>query len=151
MAHMLPGGQTSQSAAARWPCAAEKRPALHLHGTEPWCFDHLLRYIHGLSVPLDIETAVQLFSVADYYAVVQLRDSCCNFLLEALRPENCCMLLARSHDVHCEQLTYRCMHTLVLEFVPVVENDASFPSISAELLQKLSRTRCRPGSTNSQI
>ncbi len=119
------------------PQSGEKRPELHLHGTEPWCFDHLLRYIHGLSVPLDIETAVQLFSVADYYAVVQLRDSCCNFLLEALRPENCCTLLARSHDVHCEQLTYRCMHTLVLEFVPVVENDARFPSISAELLRSL--------------
>ena len=31
------------------PCEGGKSE-LRLHGTEPWCFDQLLRYIHGRSI-----------------------------------------------------------------------------------------------------
>ena len=47
---------------------------------------------------LSVDAAVQLHHVADYYEVLQLRDACCNFLLEALQKDNCCDLLRAPDD-----------------------------------------------------
>ena len=66
---------------------------------------------------MSVDTAVQLHHVADYYEVLQLRDACCNFLLEALQKDNCCDLLRRSQEVHCDPLWHRCIDFLTLEFV----------------------------------
>uniref|UniRef100_A0A7S0J2H3 FHA domain-containing protein n=1 Tax=Calcidiscus leptoporus TaxID=127549 RepID=A0A7S0J2H3_9EUKA len=107
---------------------------LRLHGTEPWCFDQLLRYIHGRSITLDVDIAVHLHHVADYYEVLPLRDSCCAFLLDAIRPHNCCHLFARSHDVHCEPLAERCIDFLTLAFPSVVEQDVDFPHLDPAVL-----------------
>jgi len=112
-------------------------PQLHLHGTEPWCFDYLLQYIHGAFIPLDVDTAVQLHHVADYYEVLPLRDTCCSFLLDALQPSNCCQLLARSHEVHCEPLAKRCIDLLTLDFVSVRDCDPGFVSLDPSVLHSV--------------
>mmetsp|Transcript_26024 Transcript_26024/g.57030 ORF Transcript_26024/g.57030 Transcript_26024/m.57030 type:complete len:496 (+) Transcript_26024:22-1509(+) len=126
-------------------CALEQnveggKPELHLHGTEPWCFDQLLRYIHGHAITLDVDIAVNLHHVADYYEVLQLRDSCCSILLDALQPTNCCQLLARAEEVHCEPLAARCIDFLTLDFASVVESDPEFvnldPSVMATVLER---------------
>ena len=69
--------------------------------------------------------------------MLPLRDSCCRFLLDALRPHNCCGLLMRSYDINCEVLTQRCLDTLTLDFVSVVEADAGFPELDAAVLRSL--------------
>lgn len=156
---------------------ADELPRLQLSLTEPWCFKHLVHYIHGLHIraltrplahptpppaptpvvrspqprarshvgpyaalfppcvevgtalpplhppracrlaALDIDTAVQLHHVADYYEVLPLRDHCCEFLLGVLSSRNCCTLLWRSQEVNCEPLSQRCHDMLTLDFV----------------------------------
>lgn len=119
------------------PDAPRRERVLHLRGTEPWCFDLMLQFIHGRQIGLDVERAVRLHHVADYYEVLPLRDSCCAFLLDALRPHNCCSLLQRSHDINCEPLTQRCIDTLTLDFVAVVESDSGFPDLNPAMVQSL--------------
>tara|TARA_B110001452_G_scaffold44162_1_gene33786 strand:+ start:119 stop:1810 length:1692 start_codon:yes stop_codon:yes gene_type:complete len=119
------------------PDAPRRERILHLRGTEPWCFDLMLQFIHGRQIGLDVDRAVRLHHVADYYEVLPLRDSCCRFLLDALRPHNCCSLLMRSHDINCEPLTQRCIDTLTLDFVAVVESDSGFPDLNPAMVQSL--------------
>lgn len=117
--------------------ASDSRRRLHLRMTEPDHFKHLLLYIHGQDIPLEVEEAFQMHHVADFYEVLGLRDACCRFLLESLRPHNCCHLLSRSSEVHCEPLEQRCLDMLTLDFIAVVEHDPEFPSLSAPCLQAL--------------
>ncbi|KAL1522830.1 hypothetical protein AB1Y20_017799 [Prymnesium parvum] len=115
-------------------------PRLHLSMTEPWCFEQLLQYIHGIHIALNIDSAAQLHHVADFYEVLQLRDECCKFLLDAVEKDNCCDLLRRSQEVHCDQLWYRCTDFLTYEFMSVVDCDPDFPSLDhSVLLEVLSR------------
>lgn len=117
------------------PVLGEGRPRLTLTETEPWCFEHLLRYVHGHQMALTIEKALQLHLVADYYEVLPLRDACCRYLLSSLRPDNCCLLLSRSQDVHCEPLAQRCLDTLAMEFVAVSEQDDDFGDLDHQVLR----------------
>ena len=119
------------------PDAPRRERVLHLRDTEPWCFDLMLQFIHGRQIGLDVDRAVRLHHVADYYEVLPLRDSCCRFLLDALRPHNCCSLLMRSHDINCEPLTQRCIDTLTLDFVAVVDSDSGFPDLNPAMVQSL--------------
>ena len=66
-------------------------------------------YIHGKEIPLEVDEAFQMHRVADFYEVLGLRDACCRFLLNALKPHNCCYLLRRADEVHREPLVQRCM------------------------------------------
>ena len=98
--------------ASTWLCTslypiAVKRWELRL--TEPEHFKSLLRFIHGLDLPLEIDEAFQMHHVADFYEVLGLRDLCGQFLLDSLAPHNCCHLLARAREVHCEPLLQRCL------------------------------------------
>ena len=43
---------------------------------------------------LTVDDAFAMHRVADFYEVLGLRDACCRFLLESLRPHNCCQLLS---------------------------------------------------------
>ena len=75
--------------------------------------------------------------VADFYEVLGLRDACCRFLVDSLRPHNCCHLLERAYGVHCELLVQRCHYMLTLDFIAVVEHDRDFPSLSATTLAEI--------------
>ena len=83
---------------------------------------------------LEVEDAFQMHAVADFYEVLGLRDLCTGFLINSLRPHNCCHLLARGQEVHCEALVDRCLDLLTLDFIAVVEHDHDFPSLSASAL-----------------
>ena len=69
--------------------------------------------------------------------MLPLRDASCQFLLEALRPHNCCSLLMRSYAINCEPLTQRCLDTLTLDFVAVVECDPGFVELGAAVLRSI--------------
>ena len=69
--------------------------------------------------------------------VLPLRDASCQFLLEALRPNNCCGLLMRSYAINCEPLTQRCLDTLTLDFVAVVDSDPGFAELGAAVLRSI--------------
>ena len=116
---------------------SDKRRRLHLRMTEPDHFKHLLMYIHGEDIPLNVDEAFQMHHVADFYEVLGLRDACCRFLLEKLTPHNCCHLLARASELHCEPLLQRCLDLLALDLITVVEDDAKLPALSAECLKAL--------------
>ena len=118
---------------------SDKRRRLHLRMTEPDHFKHLLMYIHGEDLPLKVDEAFQMHHVADFYEVLGLRDACCRFLLDRLTryPHNCCHLLARASEHHCEPFLQRCLDLLALDLINVVENDAKFPALSAECLKAL--------------
>ena len=75
--------------------------------------------------------------VADFYEVLGLRDLCGGFLIKSLGPHNCCSLLARAHEVHCEPLAQRCLELLTLDFIAVVEHDVAFPALPPETLSSL--------------
>lgn len=66
-----------------------------------------------------------------------LRDACCRFLLDSLSAHNCCHLLSRAYEVHCEPLIQRCLGTLTLDFIAVVEHDRDFPHLSTQVLKDL--------------
>ena len=87
------------------------------------------------SAAIDQETALQLHHVADYYEVLRLKEACTNFLLEAVRPSNCCALWARGEAVHCPELTQRCMDMLTLDFTEVAEHDPCFAELPAAVLK----------------
>jgi len=110
---------------------------LSLRDTEPWCFDQLLRFIHGLPITLDVESAIKLHHVGDYFEVLSLRDMCCNFLLNAMREHNCCEFLRRSGEMNCEPLTKKCLDWLTLDFVTVMRSDRESSSLSPEALQTI--------------
>ena len=71
--------------------------------------------------------------------MLPLRDASCQFLLEALRPHNCCSLLMRSYAINCEPLTQRCLDTLTLDFVAVVECDPGFVELGAAVRLPVAR------------
>ena len=119
------------------PQSGENRPRLQLQVAQASHFCHLLAYIHGDHLRLEIEEALEMHHVADFYEVLGLRDECCRRLLEALRPHNCCHLLARGHEVHCEALVQRCLDVLTLEFIAVVEHDALFHRLDPSALVEL--------------
>lgn len=117
--------------------ASDARKRLHLNMTEPEHFKHLLLYIHGQDIPLEIDEAFQMHHVADFYEVLGLRDACCRFLLESLRPHNCCHLLTRATEVHCEPLVQRCFDMLTLDFIAVAEHDPEFPQLTPQCLEAI--------------
>jgi len=121
------------------PCAADSnKPRLVLRGTEPWCFESLMRYMHGLHVGLDVDTALPLYSTADYYEVLGLRDGCCGLLLGAVHANNCCQLLAQARAVNCEPLEERCMDFLSLENLSsVAKNDPHFGDLDPSLFERI--------------
>lgn len=87
-----------------------------------------------LCAALEIDEAFQLHEIADFYEVLGLRDACCRFLLDSLRPHNCCHLLSRAHEVHCELLVQRCIDLLVLDFIAVVDHDPEFAALNASAI-----------------
>ena len=122
------------------PQSGEARPRLQLSCTEPAHFKHLLRFIHGQDIALEVDEAFEMHACADFYEVLGLRDLCGRYLLDSLHPHNCCHLLSRAHEVHCEPLVQRCLDLLMLDFIAVVEHDPNFPSLSAaELLALIAR------------
>jgi len=122
------------------PSAGSSRPRLVLRGTEPWCFDLLLRYVHGLQVALDVDMALTLYHAADYYEVLPLRDGCCAFLLDAVDQANCISLLCRSQSVGCEPLETRCVELLAYDHLAAVsKRDCAFASLDPRLLERVLR------------
>ena len=67
--------------------------------------------------------------------MLRLKEACTNFLLEAVRPSNCCALWARGEAVHCPELTQRCMDMLTLDFTEVAEHDPCFAELPAAVLK----------------
>lgn len=123
------------SMSALEPASEGGKRELRLHATEPSLFEKLLLYIHGRPLALDVDIAVRMHHVADYYEVLPLRDFCCAFLLDAIRPHNCCYLFSRSHEVHCEPLAERCLDFLTLAFLSVVDQDHGFPDLDPAVLE----------------
>jgi hypothetical protein len=115
----------------------EGRPRLVLHTIQPSHLRHLLDFIHGQDLPLEVEEAFEMHHVADFYEVLALRDACMRCLLDALQAHNCCHLLERAQDVHCEPLVQRCVDMLTLDFIAVVEHDDSFHRLPASVLAGL--------------
>ena len=131
------GAMLFGSLRATTPHTGDERPRLRLRFTEPEHFQKLLLFIHGQDIPLEVEDAFQMHHVADFYEVLGLRDLCCRFLIDSLRPHNCCHLLSRAHEVHCEPLVQRCLDLLTLDFIAVVEHDGEYPSLNPATLHAI--------------
>lgn len=120
------------------PSTAASKPRLVLRGTEPWCFESLLRFVHGEHVALTVDSALRLYHAADYYEVLSLRDGCCSFLLDAVQASNCCQLLARSLEVNCEPLEERCVDFLTcMNLASVATADPHYASLPPEVLHRI--------------
>lgn len=120
------------------PSTAASKPRLVLRGTDPWCFESLLRFVHGEHVALTVDGALSLYHAADYYEVLSLRDGCCSFLLDAVQEGNCCQLLARSLEVNCEPLEERCVGYLtVMNLAAVAGSDPYYASLAPEVLHRI--------------
>ena len=135
------------------PSSGDAKPRLVLQGTEPWTFECLLRYLHGRPVDLDVDHALALYHVADYFDVLPLQDDCSRFLLNAVCPANCCSLITRSqsvfndrgwnapassHLLRCDTLEARCVAFLIFGgLADVASSDPAFATLDPATLERV--------------
>lgn len=106
--------------------------SIDLHDVEPSTFELLLLYMHGKTLQLTVPSAMALYSLADYYDITSLRESCCEFLESGVRPDAICWWLSQAREIRCERLLNRCFETLHTELVAADATDPDFRSISED-------------------
>ena len=100
------------------------------------CFDMMLKFVHGLSIKLNIDTAAELYACSDYYEIMPLCNACEQFLEDSINAYTFSTILSRATASHCRSLEDRCVHMLTLEFSSIAMADATFWTIEAEVLEK---------------
>jgi hypothetical protein len=120
--------------------AESEQSCVSLQGVEPRTFELLLRYLHGNELQLDEQRAIALFTLADYYAIVSLRDACCELLEAYITPSNVCRWLAQARQLGCERLAHRCLQMLETDLTTIESTDAEFASLGEEDLMQAVRS-----------
>lgn len=102
---------------------------------EPDTVEELLNFIYTGEVGLTEHNAIELFAVADYYDIPNLKETCAEFLIISLKPSNCLsmqifaerfrhdLLYEAATDFICNNLTaiWETKEYLSLEFAEVKE------------------------------
>ena len=119
------------------PNRAPDNRMLELQYCSPECFELMLGFIHGREIKLDIWTALDLYSFADYYAVLPLCKTCIEYLKRCVNVMNASSVLLRARASHCSAVEKMCMSILTLEFGRVVDFDTHFTTIEPETMHDI--------------
>lgn len=106
--------------------------SITLHAVEPSTFELLLHYLHGKGLQLEVNSAVALYSLADYYDITSLREACSDFLEAGVRPNALVWWLALARELQCQRLGARCREMLQAELVAVDATDPRFRALPEE-------------------
>ena len=116
------------------PNQARDNRVLKLEYCSSECFELMLRFVHSQEIKLDTWTALDLYSFADYYAVLSLCKTCIEYLKGCVHVMNVSSMLQYASACNCKEVEKMCMSILTLEFDQVVDFDADFATIEPEIM-----------------
>lgn len=121
------------------PDQAKDNRVLKLEYCSAECFELMLRFIHSQEIKLNIWTALDLYSFADYYAVLSLCKTCIEYLKKCVHVMNVSSVLhyAIISASNCKEVEKMCMSILTLEFGRVVDFDKDFAIIEPEIMHDI--------------
>tara|TARA_B100001094_G_scaffold293067_1_gene312682 strand:- start:2237 stop:3562 length:1326 start_codon:yes stop_codon:yes gene_type:complete len=119
------------------PNRATDNRVLKLEYCSAKCFELMLRFIHSQEIKLDIWTALDLYSFADYYAVLPLCKTCIDYLKICVHVMNASSVLHYASASNCKEVEKMCMSILTLEFGRVVDFDTNFATIEPEIMHEI--------------
>lgn len=131
---MLFGGMADPLAL---PNQATDNRVLKLKYCSAECFELMVRFIHSQEIKLDILTALDLYSFADYYAVLSLCKACIEYLKLCVNVMNVSSVLHYAIASNCKEVEKMCMSILTLEFGRVVDFDKDFATIKPEIMHDI--------------
>ena len=119
-------------------CKERERSTVPLHDVGARSVRSLLLFIYGQRVELTVEEALPLYRVSDMYEVLELADSCCDFLARKTTADNCCTLLAAAEAAKCEKVSSHCFQHAKRQFEQAAATDA-FCELAPHLVLDLLR------------
>jgi len=99
----------------------------------------LLEYLYTDAVKIEVESAIDLYIVADLYDIERLREMCCTVVRRNLSAENSGPLLQHADDAHCHVLREVCMSYVVDNFDAVSKTEGIKQVSHTLLLEILSQ------------
>ena len=114
------------------------RSTVPLHDVGARSVRSLLLFVYGQRVELTVEEALPLYRVSDMYEVLELADSCCDFLARKTTADNCCTLLAAAEAAKCEKVSSHCFQQAKRQFEQAAATDA-FCELAPRLVLDLLR------------
>ncbi|KAF7655762.1 hypothetical protein LDENG_00051100 [Lucifuga dentata] len=109
-----------------WSQPEEKEYELP-HRVSPDIMRLIIKFAYGGSVTLSEQNVCELFTAADYFRSEGLMESCCQFLEQQLRPQNCISIWQFIKKYYCPKLTQEAFLFILHHFGEV--------SASSEFLQ----------------
>ena len=116
----------------------EWRSTVPLHDVNARSVRSLLLFVYGQRVELTVEEALPLYRVSDMYEVLELADSCCDFLARKTTADNCCTLLTAAEAAKCEKVSSHCFQHAKRQFEQAAATDA-FCELAPRLVLDLLR------------
>ena len=116
--------------------AERQKETVKVNGVKAETMRALLDFMYTGHIKIHDGNVRELLQASNYLLVVRVKESCCRFLEDSIRVENCLWVLSIADEFSCDELSSRATNVLLRDFLQVAQTQ-EFLGFPVEIMRQL--------------